>query len=88
MDTAQIKGVSSTIRTTKGVLGENANILMSDPGVSYKDIDGIMLRIMGVTWFDHDIKEDRKYEKRLNGVCSIMKIVFVCSSNICRSPFC
>ena len=42
-------------------IGENANILMSDPGVSYKDIDGIILRIMGVTWFDHNNKLDRKY---------------------------
>ena len=42
-------------------INENANILMSDPGVSYKDIDGILLRIMGVTWFDHDVKEDRRY---------------------------
>jgi hypothetical protein len=42
-------------------INENANILMSDPGVSYKDIDGIMLRLMGVTWFDHDVKEDRRY---------------------------
>ena len=42
-------------------INENTNILMSDPGVSYKDIDGIMLRLMGVTWFDHDNKLDRKY---------------------------
>ena len=42
-------------------INENANVLMSDPGVTYKDVDGLILRIMGVTWFDHENKLDRKY---------------------------
>ena len=43
------------------ILGETADVLMSDAGVTYKDLDGLVLRMMGVTWFDHDISLDRHY---------------------------
>lgn len=40
-------------------LNESCNFVMADPGESYQNLDGIFLRLYGVTWFDMSSSMDR-----------------------------
>lgn len=40
-------------------VNDSCSFVMADPGVSYQNADGILLRLNGVTWFDLDNRTDR-----------------------------
>ena len=51
------------IETAMEVIRENKFLLMSDPGETYRNIDGLMLKLNGVVYFDTKDKEDRHIAK-------------------------
>lgn len=40
-------------------LNDSCNFIMADPGESYQNIDGLFLRMYGVTWFEMDSSIDK-----------------------------
>lgn len=51
------------IETATEVAKENTFLLMGDPGETYRDLDGLVLKIKGVIFVDTKDKEDRKIAK-------------------------
>ena len=51
------------IETATEVAKENTFLLMGDPGETYRDLDGLILKMKGVIFVDTKDKEDRKIAK-------------------------
>ncbi len=50
------------IESALGGVGENCFFIQSDPGETYQNLDGLLLRINGVSWFEMHSKTDDHFD--------------------------